>query len=125
MMSSSLINPPRLQPHLDNNIKKLVGVVWSSMTSSGCGDLLIVKKLHRWFILLLFLWRMWPFGPFGDFPSATNNIRSALGGVAAATRRRPSLEVDDEGHLKDFDVFFVFVLFIVSFNAKVLFTINK
>jgi hypothetical protein len=56
---------------------------------------------------------MWPFGPFGDFPSATNNVRPALGGAAAAARRRPGLEVDDEGHLKDFDVFFIFVLFLL------------
>jgi hypothetical protein len=48
-------------------------------------------------------------GPFGDFPSATNNIRPALGGAAAAARRQHGLEVKDEGHLKDFDVIFVFV----------------
>jgi hypothetical protein len=38
--------------------------------------------------------------PFGDFPSATNNVRPALGGAAA--RRRQGMEVEDKGHLKDF-----------------------
>jgi hypothetical protein len=46
---------------------------------------------------------------FGDFPSATNNFRPALGGAAAAARRRHGLEVEDKGHLKDFAVIFVFV----------------
>jgi hypothetical protein len=39
--TSSTINSPRLQPHLDGNIEKLVGVVRSSRTSSGYGDLRI------------------------------------------------------------------------------------
>jgi hypothetical protein len=34
MMSSS-IKSPRLQPHLDGNVEKLVGVVWFSRISSG------------------------------------------------------------------------------------------
>jgi hypothetical protein len=33
------IRPPRLQLHLCGNIERLVGVVWSSRISSGCGDL--------------------------------------------------------------------------------------
>jgi hypothetical protein len=49
----------------------------------------------------------------------------ALGGVTVAARRRHSLEVEDEGHLKDFDVIFVFVKMFYtvcySFNTKVLF----
>jgi hypothetical protein len=39
--------------HLGGNIERLVGVVWSSRISSGCGDLRIVKELHWQFFLLL------------------------------------------------------------------------
>jgi hypothetical protein len=48
---------------------------------SGCGDLRIVKELHRqFFLLLLFLLLLLRDGyglldPFGDFLSATNNVR--------------------------------------------------
>jgi hypothetical protein len=84
-------------------------VVSSSRTSSGCGDLRIVKELHRQFILLLCLWDGCGFlGPFGDFPFATNNVRPAMRGAAAVAHRRHGLEVEDEGHLKNFDVIFVF-----------------
>jgi hypothetical protein len=87
-----------------------VGVVWSSRTSFGCGDLRIAKELHRRFILLLRLRDgCGLLGPFGDFPFATNNVMPALEGAAAAARRRHGLEVEDEGHLKDFDVIFIFV----------------
>jgi hypothetical protein len=41
------IRSPRLQPHLGGNIERLVEVVWYSRISSGCGDLWIVKELHR------------------------------------------------------------------------------
>jgi hypothetical protein len=41
------IRSPRLQPHLDGDVERLVGVVCSSRISSGCGDLRIVKELHR------------------------------------------------------------------------------
>jgi hypothetical protein len=41
------IRSPRLQPHLGGNIERLVGVVCSSWILSGCGDLRIVKELHR------------------------------------------------------------------------------
>jgi hypothetical protein len=41
------IRSPRLQPHLGDNVERLVGVVWSSRFLSGCGDLWIVKELHR------------------------------------------------------------------------------
>jgi hypothetical protein len=79
-------------------------------TSSGCGDLRIVKELHRRFIFLLRLRdRCGLLGPFSDFTSATNIAMPALGGAAAAAHRRHGLEVEDEGHLKDFDVIFVFV----------------
>jgi hypothetical protein len=37
----------RLQPYLRGNVKRLVGVVWSSRILSGCGDSRIVKELHR------------------------------------------------------------------------------
>jgi hypothetical protein len=49
--ASRAIRSPRLQPHLSGNIERLVGVVWSSRISSGCGDLRIVKELHRQFFL--------------------------------------------------------------------------
>jgi hypothetical protein len=45
------IRSSRLQPHLGGNMERLVGVVWSSRMSSGCGDLHIVKELHRQFFL--------------------------------------------------------------------------
>ena len=124
------IMSPRLQPRLGGDVEKLVGVVWFSRISFGGGGLWIVMEFHRRFILLLRLWDgCGLFDPFGDFPSATNNIRSALGGAAAAARHRHSLEVEDEGHLKDLIVIFVFVevfvLFDVSFNVRVLFIKNK
>jgi hypothetical protein len=104
------IRSPRLQPHLDDNVERLVEVVWSSRFLSGCGDLWIVKELHRQFFLLL---RLRDGGglldPFGDFPSATNNVRPTQGGAVAAARRRHGLEVEDEGLLKDFVVIFVFL----------------
>jgi hypothetical protein len=67
--------------------------------------------------------------PFGDFPSATNNVRPTQGRAAAAARRRHSLEVEDKGLLKDLVVIFFslgcFILFVVSFNARVLFGKKK
>jgi hypothetical protein len=108
--ASSLIKSPRLQPYLGGDVKKLVGVVLSSRTSSGCGDLRIVKELHRRFILLLrLLDGCGLLGPFGDFLSATNNAMPALDGAVAVARRRHGLEVEDEGHLKNFDVIFLVV----------------
>jgi hypothetical protein len=47
MAASRAIRSPRLQPHLDRNIERLLGVVWSSRILSGYGDLWIVKELHR------------------------------------------------------------------------------
>jgi hypothetical protein len=41
--------------------------------------------------------------------TSTNNVRLALQGAAAVVRYRHGLEVEDEGHLKDFDVIFIFV----------------
>jgi hypothetical protein len=87
-----------------------VRVVWSSRISSGCGDLRIVKELHRQFFLLLRLRDGCGFlDPFGDFPFATINIRPTQGGAAAAVRRRHGLEVEDEGLLKDIIVIFIFL----------------
>jgi hypothetical protein len=104
------IRSPRLQPHLGGNIERLVGVVWSLRISSGCGDLRIVKELHRQFFLLLRLWHGCDlFDPFDDFPSATNNVRPTQGGTATAARRRHGLEVEDEGLLKNLIVIFVFL----------------
>jgi hypothetical protein len=99
-----------LQPHLGGNVERLVGVVWSSRISSGCGDLQIAKELHRQFFLLLRLRDgCGLLDPFGNFPSATNNVKPTQRGAAAAARRRHSLEVEDEGILKDFVVIFVFL----------------
>jgi hypothetical protein len=59
----------QLPPDLDRDVEKLVGMVWSLKILFGCGDLLIVKELHRYFILLLRLWNGCDlFDPFGDFP---------------------------------------------------------
>jgi hypothetical protein len=108
--ASRAIRSSRRQPHLDNNVERLVGVVWSSRISSGCGDLRIIKELHRQFFLLLRLWDgCGLLDPFGDFLSATNNVRPTQGGAAAAARRRHGLEVEDEGLLKDLIVIFVFL----------------
>jgi hypothetical protein len=109
-VASSPIKYPRLQPRLGGDAEKLVGVVWFSRTSFGCGDLQIAKELHQWLFLLLHLRdRCGLLDPFGDFPYATNKVKPALGGAAAAARRRHGLEVEDEGHLKNFVVIFVFV----------------
>ena len=103
------IMSPWLQSHLGGDVEKPVGVVWFSSTSSVDGDLQIVMELHRRFILLLRLWDgCGLFDPFDDFPSATNNVRPALEGAATATCRRHGLDIEDEGHLKDLVVIFVF-----------------
>jgi hypothetical protein len=104
------IRSPWLQPHLDGNVERLVGVVWFSWISSGCGDLRIVKELYRQFFLLLRLRDgCGLLDPFGDFPSATNNVRPTREGAATAVHRRHGLEVEDEGLLKDLVVIFVFL----------------
>jgi hypothetical protein len=69
------IRSPRLQPHLSGNVERLVGVVWSLRISSGCGDLQIVKELHRQFFLLRLRDRCGLLDLFSDFSSATNNVR--------------------------------------------------
>jgi hypothetical protein len=110
VVASRAISSPRLQPHLGDNVERLVGVMWSLRISSGCGDLRIVKELHRQFFLLLRLQDACGLlDPFGDFPSATNNVRPTQGGAAAAARRRHGLEVEDEGLLKDLVVIFIFL----------------
>jgi hypothetical protein len=104
------IRSPRFQPHLGGNIERLVGVVWSSRISSGCGDIRSVKELHRQFFLLLRLRDgCGLLDQFGDFPSATDNVRLTHGGAAAAVCRRHGLEVEDEGLLKDLVVIFIFL----------------
>ncbi|XP_071683790.1 uncharacterized protein [Lolium perenne] len=71
---------------------------------------MIVKELHRQFILLLRLRDgCGLFDLFGDFLSATNNVMPTQGGAAAAVRHRHGLEVEDEGLLKDLIVIFVFL----------------
>jgi hypothetical protein len=86
-------------------------MVWSSRTSSGCG----IFGSSRSFIggssfFFIFGTDCGLLGLFGDFSSASNNVRPALGGAAAAVHRRHGLEVEDEGHLKDFNVIFIFFL---------------
>jgi hypothetical protein len=120
------IRPSRLQPNLSGNVERLVGVVWSSMISSGCEDLRIVKELHRQFFLLRRLQDGCSLlDPFDDFPSATNNVGPTQGGASAAARRRRGLEVEDEGLLKDLIVIFVFPRCFVLFVVKVLFAKNN
>ena len=110
MASSLSIMSPQFQSHLGGDVENLVGVVCFSRAFSGGDDLRIIVELHRWFILLLRHRNgCGLFDPFGDFPSATNNVRPAQGGAAAAARRRHGLEVEDEGHLKYLVVIFVFV----------------
>jgi hypothetical protein len=78
--------------------------------SSGCGDLRIVKELHRQLFLLLCLRDgCGLLDPFGDFPFVTKNVRPTQGGAAVAARRRHGLEVEDKGLLKDLVVIFVFL----------------
>jgi hypothetical protein len=120
------IKSSQLRPHLDGDVKKFVGVVWSSRISSGYGDLRIVMELHRQFNLLLRLRDgCGLLDPFGDFPSATNNVRLTSGGAAVAAHCRHYLEFEDEGILKDLVIIFVFlevfVLFVISLIARVLF----
>jgi hypothetical protein len=104
------IRSPRLQPHLGGYVERLVGVVWASRISSGCGDLQIVKELHRQFFLLLRLrGGCGLLDPFGDFPFATNNVRPTHGGAATAARRRHSLEVEDGRLLKNLIVISIFL----------------
>jgi hypothetical protein len=101
------IRSSQLQPHLGGNIERLVGVVWSLRISSGCGDLRIVKELHRQFFLLLPLRDgCGILDPFGDFLSATNNVRLTQRGAAAVVHRGHVLEVEDVGLLKDLIVIF-------------------
>jgi hypothetical protein len=80
MTASRAIRFLWLQPHLNGDVGKLVGVVWSSRISYGCGDLRIVKELYRQFILLLRLRDgCGIFDPFGNFSSVTNNVMSTHG----------------------------------------------
>jgi hypothetical protein len=82
-------------------------------TSSGSGDLRIVKEVDR---QLLLLPRIQDgcglLDLFDDFPSTINNIMPAQEGVAAAAaaRHRHGLVVEDEGFLKDFVVNFIFLV---------------
>jgi hypothetical protein len=105
----SLIKPSRLHPHLDNDVKKFVGVVWLSKTSYGGdgGDLWIFMELYRPLFLLPRL-GCGLVDPFCDFPSVSDNIRTTQGGNAAVARHQLGLE-EDERHLKVFVVIFVFL----------------
>ena len=85
-------------------------VVWFSRISFDGGGFQVVMELHWRFILLLRLWDgCGILDPLGDFPSATKNVRPALGDAATAARRRHGLEVENEGHLKDLVVIFIFI----------------
>jgi hypothetical protein len=85
----------QLPPDLDRDVEKLVGMVWSLKILFGCGDLLIVKELHRYFILLLRLWNGCDLFDPSATSRATNNVRTTQEGAAAC--RRHCLEVEDEG----------------------------
>jgi hypothetical protein len=88
------IKSPQLQPHLGGNIERLVGVVWCSRILSSCGDLWIVKELHRQFFLLLRLRNGYGLlDPFGDFLSATNNVRPTQGAIRFHLTFLPSFYV--------------------------------
>jgi hypothetical protein len=114
-----------LQTHIDGNVERLVGVVWSSRVSCGCGDLQIVKELHRRFFLLRLRDGCGLLDPFGDFLFATNNVRPTQGGAAVAARHRHGLEVEDEGLLKNLVVIFIFPRMLCTvryfFNTRFLF----
>jgi hypothetical protein len=45
--ASSSIKSSRLQPHLDGDVEKFVGVVQFSRTCSGWGHLRIVMELYQ------------------------------------------------------------------------------
>jgi hypothetical protein len=108
------------------DVEKLAGVVWFSRTSSSRGDFWIVKELHqRLFILLCFWDRYALLELFGDFLSPTNNVRPAQGGVAVVARHRHGLEVENEGHLKDFVFVEVLCTARCFFNARILFAKRK
>jgi hypothetical protein len=108
--TSRAVRSFRFQLHLGGNVKRLVGVVWSSRISSSCGDLRIIKELHRQFFLFLRLRDgCGLLDPFGDFPFATNNVRPTQGEAATAACCRHDLDVEDEGLLKDLVVIFVFL----------------
>ena len=96
--------------HLGGDVDKLVGVVWFSRTSSGRGNLRIVKGLYqRLFLFICLRDGCGLLDLFGNFPFATNNVRPSQGGAAAVTLHRHGLKVEDEGHLKHLVVIFVFV----------------
>jgi hypothetical protein len=100
-------------------MERLVEVVCSSRTLSGCGDLHIVKELHQRFFLLPRLRDgCGLLDPFGDFPSATNNVRPIQGGAAA--RRQHDLEVEDEGILENLVIIFIFFGCFVHFSLFLL-----
>jgi hypothetical protein len=104
------IRSSQLQPHLGGNVERLVGVVCSSRILYSCGDLRIIKELHRLLFLLLRLRDgCGLLNPFGDFPSATNNVRPTQRRAAAAVHRRHDLEIEDKGLLKDLVVIFIFL----------------
>ena len=111
--ASRAIMSPRLQSHLGGDVEKLVGVVWFSRISSGYGDLRISRSFIDGYSFF--------------FASGTDvvNVRPAQGGAAPAACRRHSLEVEDEGYLKNFVGIFVCVEVLCNvrcfFNASVLF----
>jgi hypothetical protein len=74
-------------------------------------------ELHRRLFLLLHLRDGYDlFDLFDNFPSTTNNVRLTQGGAAAAAYHRHSQEVEDEGYLKDFFLyFFIEVLYTIRY----------
>jgi hypothetical protein len=102
---SSTLSPSRRQG-------REVGVVWSSRTSSGCGDLFGSSRSFISGSSFFFV-----FGADVAFRAHSATFRpqlTTLGQLWEEQRRRHdvdiySLGIEDEGHLKDFDVIFVFI----------------
>jgi hypothetical protein len=75
--------------------------LWRSLDRQGASSTVLPSSLSPGRCGLL--------DPFEDFPSTTNNVRLTPGGAAAAACHRHSLEVEDEGLLKDLVVIYIFL----------------
>jgi hypothetical protein len=117
---------PQLQPHLGSNVKRLVGVVWSSRISCGCG----IFGSSRSFIDSSSF-----FFVFGTNVAVLTHLSTSYPQPTTSDRlreerqRRRDINTVWRLLLKDLVVIFVFlgcfILFGVSFNARVLFAKKK
>jgi hypothetical protein len=106
--ASRAIMFPRLQPHLDGDVEKLVGVVWSLRILSSCG----IFGSSRSFIGSLSYFFVSGMDVVFSTHSATSCpqlFRPTQGEAAASARHRHGLEVENEGFLKKFVVIFIFL----------------